>query len=200
MPLSNRCFVRATIISALAMLLLVSVVPVADASSTIFDGVISEVGEVEEKKTVRGKDGQKERIIIKRTWIKMRALYSPYSSVGLHASMQTRPDGTVEHLERRTLDVFDSFYIDDIPVTKEQIKPLLVKGARISTFENRSTWYFLRVVTRNHASQVGFLTGLSGNALTLSRPQMGASKAIFTKPDKPSSGTDADGIVNLHYG
>jgi hypothetical protein len=74
MPLSNRCFVRATIISALAMLLLVSVVPVADASSTIFDGVISEVGEVEEKKTVRGKDGQKERIIIKRTWIKMRAV------------------------------------------------------------------------------------------------------------------------------
>jgi hypothetical protein len=114
--------------------------------------------------------------------------------------MQTRPDGTVEHVERRTLDVFDSFYVDDIPVTKEQIKPLLVKGARISTFENRSSWYFLRVVTRNHASQVGFLTGLSGNALTLSRPQMSASKAIFTKPDKPSSGTDADGIVNLHYG
>lgn len=176
------------------------------ASSTIFDGIIVKVHVHEKKNNRFNKDGTRERYFTKHTRITMKALNSPYSSVGLHASMQTLADGTVRKLETRGLDEFDTFYIDDIPVTQEQIKPLIVEGARISIFENRSSFYFLRVVTRAHDHKIGYLTKLEGNKLEMSRPQMGYSKALFRKPavDSTSGGkphpsiTEAN-LVNLHY-
>ena len=57
------------------------------------------------------------------------------------------------------LDQFETYFIDDIPVTAEQIGPLLVKGARVSTFENRDCWYFLRVTSAGAGSETGRVTG-----------------------------------------
>ncbi|MEM7397028.1 MAG: hypothetical protein AAF492_32275, partial [Verrucomicrobiota bacterium] len=102
----------------------------APASSTIFDGVISEVGSEQKKSWIKNKAGERERVYEDLPWIKMRAFYSPYSSVGLQAAQSTMRNGTVKKLEHRRLDEFETFYIDDIPVTEEEIKPLLVKDAR----------------------------------------------------------------------
>ena len=53
------------------------------------------------------------------------------------------------------LDQFETYFIDDIPVTADQIRPLLVPGTRVSTFENRDCWYFLRVTSVGADSEVG---------------------------------------------
>ncbi|MCG8586462.1 MAG: hypothetical protein MI757_17270, partial [Pirellulales bacterium] len=132
----------------------------ARASSTIFDGVIEQVSVVEKGKN----KGQ--------YVLGMRAHNSPYSSVGLHAALLTDKRGKYR-LETRRLDEFMTFYIDDIPVTADQIKPLLKVGTRISIFENRSFFYFLRVVTRGADNHVGYLKSIDGRMMTIERPQLG---------------------------
>jgi len=169
------------------------------ASSTIFDGEVVKLIEGKVKQKIKGADGTIERVYTPTYTVQMKSFHSPYSSVALHAALQAEQDGTVRHFETRNLNQFRSYYIDDIPVTQEEILPLLKPGARISIMENRSFFYFLRVVTRAQEHKVGFPTGLEGRTLTLSRSQMAHSKQLFSKPEQNYKSRDADGVVNLNW-
>ncbi len=196
---NNALFSRAHFVVALLVLLIGTLVSPLYASSTIFDGVIEDVYEKEIKKTHRDKDGKRVRVFSKQVMLKLKALYSPYSSPTPHAAMQKNVHGNVKMYITQPLNAFDVFYIDDIPVTQEEIAPLLIKGARISTFENQSSWYFLRVVTRAHHHKVGYMTQLEGNELTLARPQMGTKHQSYWALSGSTRAADADGVINLNY-
>ncbi len=154
----------------------------AFASSTIFDGFIEKV----EKDKRSG-----EPVLF------MRASNSPYSSVGLHSTLLSAADGRGKKTENRRLSEFMTYWIDDLPVTQEEILPLLVPGARVSLFENRSFFYFLRVATRSADYQVGFIKELSGNKLHIERPQLPhTALGIF---EGKKNGVQTDGFVHLTY-
>ena len=90
------------------------------ASSTIFDGVIVSV------------DG--ETIVV-------RTMHHPYSSVPIQSTTMTHRDGSFD-TETYDIDLFLSYYIDEVPVTKEQMLAVLQPGVRVATMENQGRWYF----------------------------------------------------------
>ena len=91
------------------------------ASSTIYDGVITKVNG--------------DRIVV-------RVAHSPYSSVPVHSMIMTHKDGSFK-AQNRSLNDFTSYFIDEIPVTREQFQKVLKPGLRMVTMENRDNWYFV---------------------------------------------------------
>ncbi len=130
------------------------------ASSSIFDGVIEKIeGDV----------------------IVFRGHHQPYSSPPVMRDFATKADGSFK-LRRRSLNDFLTFYIDEVPVTKDQMKAYLKPGMRIALMANRKKWYFLHVTARSQRSQLGLIKKIDGNTLTLERPQF-RSSTILEKAD-----------------
>jgi hypothetical protein len=98
-----------------SVILLTLCSPVALASSKIISGIIIKVNG--------------DRIVI-------RAEYTPYSSVSSAKKMMTRFYGAF-HPNTENLDDFMTYYIDEIPVTKDQMVAALQPGMRVSMMENR---------------------------------------------------------------
>ncbi len=144
--------------------------PVLFASSTIYDGVIEDMGHVTRKEKIRAEDGTIQRKQLNIPFIKVRSLCSPYSSKTIHARIMTGKEGAYQTNNRMLTD-FSSYFIDDVPVTMEDMAKVLKPGLRVATFENRSPWYFLHAETRNPDSQTGTLIEWKDGVVTLSRPQ-----------------------------
>ncbi len=130
------------------------------ASSSIFDGVVERIeGDV----------------------IVFRGHHQPYSSPPTMRDFATHKDGAFK-LRRRPLNSFLTYYIDEVPVTKEQMKAFLKPGMRMALMANRKRWYFLHVTARSQGSHLGMIKEIEGNRLTLERPQF-RSSTILEKPD-----------------
>lgn len=157
------------------------------ASSTIYDGIVVSVEEVVRRE--RGKE-------VRTLEIRIRVRCSPYSSETVHTRIMTHRDGTYQLQQRRLTD-FKSFFVDEVPVSHDQMAAVIKPGMRVTTFENRANWYFLRVETRNPESQMGTLTALDGDQATVSRPQHGyAEQRIMEASDRNGAGarrTEEDG-------
>lgn len=163
----------------------------AHASSTIYDGVIEKVEEIPEKRSSKG--------VLREpadTKIAVRVAHSPYSSVTIHSKIMTNRDGTFQ-LEHRRLRDFASYFIDEVPVTREQMAAALQPGTRMVTMENRSVLYFLYITPRSQGNVIGLLKAIDGNTLTLERPQIGQSSiGVF---ERDGGKKEADGQIHLTF-
>ena len=157
-----------TLFRRACLLLTVTVLSLAvspiHGSSTIFDGYI-----------VKLTDGG---IEVERT-------YSPYSSPSVLAAMTTKVDGTTKakklKSQRRGKDIIHCWYLDDIPVTWEEFKANVQIGSRVSTFENRGSWYYVHAAVREHGNDTGTVDKIE-ESVTLRRTQanQGAITGDFT--------------------
>jgi len=147
------------------------------SSSNIYDGVIEKVeGDI----------------------LHIRVSNSPYSSVSSHSYMLTHKDGTFQH-RKVPLDKFVTYYIDEIPVTREQMKAYLTQNPKtqMAMIANRKIWYFLSVSDRNKGNQIGFLHSLKDKVMTLERPQIAAkSLGIYSRD---GGRKEKDGNTHLTY-
>jgi hypothetical protein len=135
---------------------------VAQASSTIFDGIIIKI------------DGN---VVV------MRAMHTVYSSEAALEGSTTDRDGNYKTI-RLPLDRFLTYYIDEVPVSADQMRAVLRPGLRMVTMENRSRWYFLYISLRNQDSQIGYLEALGKQSVTLMRPQIAADELAPTAGGK----------------
>ena len=157
-------------------LVMLATIQVAHASLTIFDAIITKVNG--------------ETIVV-------RVSHSPYSSITVLSSMMTHHSGVWKPITMK-LDQFETYFIDDIPVPKEQIKPLLVPGASISTFENRDCWYFLRVSSAGAGSDTGIVTAVNDKTISLTRKQSTTGDWNNTFERNPEHGKiEEDGLIHL---
>ncbi len=179
------------------------------ASSNIFDGTIVRIQQQEQKRTVKNDDGTKTRETYTRILLHFRASNSPYTSIGGHSRIlnhiqedgSIRPGGVIV----RPLDGFESFFIDDIPVSQQDILPLLVEGARITTQENRGWYYYLRVRSRSAGNELGFLTETktenNRQMVAIRRPQTKYRTLYSAGEDSIRKGArHVNGIIHLHPG
>jgi hypothetical protein len=137
----------------LIALFVTTVVPVS-ASSTIADGVVAKI--------------ENGRVFI-------RVAHTPYSSISTAAKIMTDKDGAYT-LRVESLDDFFTYYIDEIPVTKEQMVEKLRPGMQVAMMENRKREYFLYVSARGLGNHFGHLQRIDGNVITLDREQKGWRK------------------------
>ena len=123
-------------------------------SSTIFDGYIASISDA--------------GITVQRS-------YSPYSSPSVLASMTTKVDGTTFakplKSQRRGKDIIHCWYLDDIPVSWEEFKANVEVGTRVSTFENRGSWYYVHASLRGHGNDAGTIDRIEEGTVTLRRTQ-----------------------------
>jgi len=138
----------------------------AMGSSTIYDGIIKEVEAIPETRS-KNTNKIKTHEDVKLT---IRSLCSPYSSETVHSWIMTHRDGDYRDQVRR-LREFRTYFIDEVPVSREQLAKVVKPGMRMITFENRAFWYFIRVETRNPGSQTGRLVSIEDGVATLARPQ-----------------------------
>jgi len=124
------------------------------ASSAIIDGILTKVSN--------------DRIAI-------RTAHTPYSSISSASNMMTHKDGSYQ-LRWENLPEFFTYYIDEIPVTQEQMRAFLKPGMQVCMMENRKREYFLYVSARGMGNQLGHLKQIEGNVLTLDREQKGWDK------------------------
>ncbi len=166
---------RYPFLSSLAVLVLIGFLPSAQASSTIYDGVIESVS------------GDS---------LKIRVAHSPYSSVPVHSMIMTRSDGRFQH-QHRSLKDFLTYYIDEVPVSYEQFKAFVKPGMRMVTMENRAKWYFIYVSARGQDNHLGFIREVKAeeDTLILERPQIDAGK--IGSFEKSGGIKDEDGLVHL---
>jgi len=62
-------------------------------------------------------------------------------------------------------------FIDDVPVTAEELLAAAKPGMRMIGFMNRKQWHYVSLVVRNAGVEVGYVQGVEGGTLKLSRPQ-----------------------------
>ena len=162
------------------------------ASSTIYDGVIEEVERIPETRSKNtGKIKTHEDLELT-----IRVRCSPYSSETVHSWIMTHRDGDFRPQVRRLRD-FKSWFVDEIPVSREQMMEIVKPGMRMTTFENRANWYFLRLETRNPDSGMGRLKSVSDGRAVLSRPQHGYTREYIKEP--PAGGRRAEEDGRTHF-
>ena len=169
----------------------------AFASSTIYDGVIQKVEHIPETRSKNtGKIKTHEDVELT-----IRVLCSPYSSETVHSWIMTHRDGDYRPQVRRLRD-FKSWFVDEIPVTREQMMKLVKPGMRMTTFENRANWYFFRLEIRNNGSRTGRLESVRDGVVTLSRPQHQYQEDYIKQPPAGGRRAEPDGktyFTDTHY-
>jgi hypothetical protein len=113
----------------------------------------------------------------------------------------THRDGDYRPQVRR-LREFKSWFVDEMPVTREQMVKLVKPGMRMTTFENRANWYFFRLETRNTDSRMGRLESIKEGVAVLSRPQHGYTREYIKGPPAGGRRTEGDGrthFTHTHY-
>ncbi len=138
-------------------------------------------------------DGTLEKITPDR--IAIRLSHTPYSSISVASKMMTHKDGTYQ-LRWENLPDYFTYYIDEIPVTMEQMKAFLKPGMQVCMMENRKREYFLYVSARGMGNAFGHLKSIEGNRIVLDREQKGWSKdgGVHKMTDgRHSGGKDSTG-------
>ncbi len=107
--------------------------------------------------------------------IAIRVSHTPYSSISSASKLMTHKDGSYE-LRWENLSEYFTYYIDEVPVTLEQMKAFLRPGMQVCMMENRKREYFLYVSARGMGNQLGHLKSIDGNQLILEREQKGWQK------------------------
>ncbi len=159
-------------------LVVVLIVSVAQASSFIADGIIVSVND-------------KSLVLDSR--------HTPYSSVGSALKTMTRTDGK-QQKKYFNMKNFLTYYLDEVPVTQEQMVAYLKPGMRVVMMENRSKMYFLYVSTRGQGNQIGNLKSFDPETGTvvLDREQMGSGGGGFTDYYKPLDAEKAIAENNIY--
>jgi len=159
-PLCRPPFASASAASALLFVLLST--GSLQASSKIWDYVIEEDG---------------------GSAVRVRLEYAPYSSIQGLLNAMTYKDGSYQtawltHSELGMLTTSSkkgAWYIDETPVPYEAVRPFLVEGQRLASFENRSLFYFTQVPARNQESKLGFVNTVGDDFIIIERHQTNTS-------------------------
>jgi len=133
----------------LTLCLLLSIPAGLEASSKIFQGPIEKV------------EGDK---------IYIRSHFTPYSSESLYGKYLNDGEKDGEALMIDLGEVHTT-YIDDVPATHEEMLAVVKPGVRVLPFMNRKQWHQVSIAVRDSDVLVGYVDGVKGNELALSRPQ-----------------------------
>ncbi len=169
---------------SICLLILCSSVTVAMASSTILNGMIEGI--------TTNSEGQ----VTADSKVKLRATHSPYCSETPLSRLLTHRSGHYEPFTRKISD-YKTLFIDEVPVTPEQMAAILKPGMRGTMFMNRKFPYFLRIEARNPGSQIGHVAEVSksGDHAVISSPQHNhgpGRERVIGKEDSHWKGTYHD--------